>query len=357
VVQPGVTYPALNKIARGHGLFFPVDPGAEASLGGMTATNASGTNAVRYGTMRELVLGLEVVLASGEVIRTGGKARKSSSGLDLTRLFVGSEGTLGVFTELTLRLCGLPSAILAATVNFSSIAEAVRAAVSIIQAGVPIARIELLDAYAIVCVNRYKNLELPEAPTLFLEFHGTAGSVREDATLAEELCGHFDGEGFAFALEPEQRSKLWEARHHTYWALRAAQPNKKPFSTDVAVPLSRLPEAVAFAQAKLEQLNLIGPIIGHVGDGNFHTLVAADRDDPDEWARAEAFNAALIEHAITHLEGTATGEHGVGIRKQKYMHLEHGAALETMQALKRTLDPLGILNPGKLLDDASPWSS
>jgi D-lactate dehydrogenase (cytochrome) len=356
VVQPGVTYPALNKQARGHGLFFPVDPGAEASLGGMAATNASGTNAVRYGTMRELVLGLEVVLPSGEVIRTGGKARKSSSGLDLTRLFVGSEGTLGVFTELTLRLVGLPVAILGATVNFPDVTSAVQAAVSVIQSGIPIARIELLDEGAIACVNAYKNLNLPVMPTLFLEFHGSAGSVLEDAKLTRELCEHFDGQGFQHALEPEKRAKLWEARHHTYWALRAAYPGKTAFSTDVAVPLSKLPEAVRFAQELLEELRLVGPIIGHVGDGNFHTLVCADRDDPDEWNRAQTFNSSLVKHALS-LEGTATGEHGVGIRKQAYMRLEHGAALETMRALKHAIDPLGVMNPGKLVDERSSWDA
>jgi D-lactate dehydrogenase (cytochrome) len=354
VVEPGVTYVALNKLARGHGVFFPVDPGAEASLGGMAATNASGTNAVRYGTMRELVLGLEVVLPSGEVIRTGGKARKSSSGLDLTRLFVGSEGTLGVFTELTLRLVGLPVAILGATVHFPDVLSAVQAAVSVIQSGIPIARIELLDSSAVACVNAFKNLELPETPTLFLEFHGSTGSVREDAALTQELCEHFGGEGFQHALEPEKRAKLWEARHHTYWALRAAQPGKTPFSTDVAVPLSKLPDAVRFAQDLLEELRLVGPIIGHVGDGNFHTLVCADPNDPDEWQRAEHFNSSLVKHALS-LEGTATGEHGVGIRKQPYMRLEHGAALETMRALKNAIDPLGIMNPGKLVDERSSW--
>jgi D-lactate dehydrogenase (cytochrome) len=356
VVQPGVTYPALNKQARGHGLFFPVDPGAEASLGGMAATNASGTNAVRYGTMRELVLGLEVVLPNGELIRTGGKARKSSSGLDLTRLFVGSEGTLGVFTALTLRLVGLPVAILGATVNFPDVTSAVQAAVSVIQSGIPIARIELLDEGAIACVNAYKNLTLPETTTLFLEFHGSTGSVHEDATLTQELCAQFGGEDFQHALEPESRAKLWEARHHTYWALRAAQPGKTPFSTDVAVPLSKLPDAVRFAQGLLEELRLVGPIIGHVGDGNFHTLVCADPANPDEWHRAQTFNSRLVEHALS-LEGTATGEHGVGIRKQPYMRLEHGAALDTMRALKHAIDPLGIMNPGKLVDDRTRWET
>lgn len=354
VVQPGVAYPRLNAAVRPHGLFMPVDPGAEASLGGMAATNASGTNAVRYGTMRDLVLGLEVVLASGETIRTGSRARKSSSGYDLTRLLVGSEGTLGVFTELTVRLVGLPPAVLGATVVFPDVAAAVQSAVAIIQAGIPIARVELLDAASIEAVNAHKGLGLPEAPTLFLEFHGNEAAVREDAALAGELCADRGGEGFAVALDPAARARLWEARHHAYWAIRARHPGKASFSTDVAVPISRLPESVAFARAQLASRGVAGPILGHVGDGNYHVLVVADPAVPDEWARAEAANAAIVEHAIG-LGGTATGEHGVGIRKRKHMRAEHGAALEVMRALKRALDPSGILNPGKLVDDLEAW--
>jgi D-lactate dehydrogenase (cytochrome) len=354
IVQPGVTYPRLNAAARPHGLFMPVDPGAEASLGGMTATAASGTNAVRYGTMRDFVMGLEVVLASGEVIRTGTQARKSSSGLNLTSLFVGSEGTLGVFTELTIRLVGLPNAVLGAVVTFASIQSAVSSAVSIIQSGVAVARMELVDALSVRAVNRYKRLQLTEAPTLFLEFHGNPAGVREDAELTREICETHGGQGFAHALDPEERSRLWEARHHAWFALRAMFPGQDAFSTDVAVPISRLPESITEAQRLLGEHQLTGTIIGHVGDGNYHALVVADRANPDALARAMQVNEGIVRHAIG-LGGTATGEHGVGIRKRKFMALEHGASLGTMQAVKHALDPLGIMNPGKLIDDLETW--
>jgi D-lactate dehydrogenase (cytochrome) len=354
IVQPGVTYPRLNAAARPHGLFMPVDPGAEASLGGMTATAASGTNAVRYGTMRDFVMGLEVVLASGEVIRTGTQARKSSSGLNLTSLFVGSEGTLGVFTELTIRLVGLPNAVLGAVVTFASIQSAVSSAVSIIQSGVAVARMELVDALSVRAVNRYKRLQLTEAPTLFLEFHGNPAGVREDAELTREICETHGGQGFAHALDPEERSRLWEARHHAWFALKAMFPGQDAFSTDVAVPISRLPESITEAQRLLGEHQLTGTIIGHVGDGNYHALVVADRANPDALARAMQVNEGIVRHAIG-LGGTATGEHGVGIRKRKFMALEHGASLGTMQAVKHALDPLGIMNPGKLIDDLETW--
>jgi D-lactate dehydrogenase (cytochrome) len=354
IVQPGVTYPRLNAAARPHGLFMPVDPGAEASLGGMTATGASGTNAVRYGTMRDFVMGLEVVLASGEVIRTGTQARKSTSGLNLTSLFVGSEGTLGVFTELTIQLVGLPNAVLDAVVTFASIQSAVSSAVSIIQSGIAVARMELVDALSVRAVNRYKNLQLTEAPTLFLEFHGNPAGVREDAELTREICETHGGQGFAHALDPEERSRLWEARHHAWFALRAMFPGQDAFSTDVAVPISRLPESITEAQRLLGEHQLTGTIIGHVGDGNYHVLVVADRANPDELARAMQVNEGIVRHAIG-LGGTATGEHGVGIRKRKFMALEHGASLGTMQAVKHALDPLGIMNPGKLIDDLETW--
>ena len=356
VVQPGVTYPKLNVAARPHGLFMPVDPGAEASLGGMAATGASGTNAVRYGTMKDFVMALEVVLPSGEVIRTGSKARKSSSGLDLTRLFVGSEGTLGVFTELTVRLVGLPSAVLGAVVTFPSIDSAVQSAVAVIQAGIPVARIELVDASTIKAVNAYKGLILQVAPTLFLEFHGNKAGVRQDAALTEEICRTHGGEGFSQSLDPEERKRLWEARHHSYYALRAAYPGRASFSTDVAVPISKLPECIAHAQALLEEYSLDGTIIGHVGDGNFHTLILYNAADPEQFQKAETINGAIITKGIE-MGGTATGEHGVGIRKRKYMRLEHGPALLAMRAIKTTLDPLGIMNPGKLVDGLESWQS
>ena len=354
VVQPGVTYPRLNAAMRPHGLFMPVDPGAEASLGGMAATGASGTNAVRYGTMRDFVLGLEAVLPSGELIRTGSRARKSSSGYDLTRLLVGSEGTLGVFTELTVRLVGLPQAVLGAVVTFPDVASAVASAVSVIQAGIPVARMELIDPPAIRAVNAYKGLTLKEAPTLFLEFHGNEAGVLEDARLTGELCEAHGGQGFAHSLDPEERSKLWEARHAMWFALKAAHPGKAAFPTDVAVPISKLPESIAHATALLAEHRLVGPLVGHVGDGNYHLQIVADRDDRDEWARAKAANAAIIEHALA-LGGTATGEHGVGIGKRAYMRLEHGDGLMAMRAIKRALDPLGIMNPGKLVDDVEDW--
>ena len=354
VVQPGVTYPRLNAAMRPHGLFMPVDPGAEASLGGMAATGASGTNAVRYGTMKDFILGFEVVLASGEVIRTGTRARKSSSGYDLTRLLVGSEGTLGVFTELTVRLVGLPQSVLGAVVTFPDISSAVQSAVSVIQAGIPVARMELIDPPAIRAVNAHKGLALTEAPTLFLEFHGNEAGVLEDARLTQELCEANGGTGFAHSLNPEERKQLWEARHQMWFALKAAYPGKHAFPTDVAVPISKLPESIAHATGLLEANNLIGPLVGHVGDGNYHLQIVADRHNSDEWNRAKAVNEAIIQKAIE-LGGTATGEHGVGIGKRKFMPLEHGAALETMRAIKRALDPQGIMNPGKLVDDVERW--
>ena len=354
VVQPGLTYPRLNALARGHGLFMPVDPGAEASLGGMAATGASGTNAVRYGTIKDFVMALEVVLPNGEVIRTGSQARKSSSGLDLTQLFVGSEGTLGVFTELTIKLVGLPNSIAGAVVTFPDAQSAVASAVGVIQAGVPVARMEYVDALAIRAVNQYKGLSLREAPTLFLEFHGNQAAVQEDANLTAEICAEHGGQGFAHSLDPNERARLWEARHHAWFALKAAYPGKHMFSTDVAVPISRLPESLAFAQALLADHNLIAPVVGHVGDGNYHLLIVHDPQDTMQTAQARAVNEALIRHAIG-LGGTATGEHGVGIGKRKFMSLEHGPALEVMRGIKRSLDPLGIMNPGKLVDDLEQW--
>ena len=353
-VQARVTRKQLNEHLRDTGLFFPIDPGADASLGGMAATRASGTNAVRYGTMRENVLALTVVLADGRVIRTSRRARKSAAGYDLTRLFVGSEGTLGVFTELTIKLVGLPNSIAGAVVTFPDAQSAVTSAVGVIQAGVPVARMEYVDALAIRAVNQYKGLSLREAPTLFLEFHGNQAAVQEDANLTAEICAAHGGQGFAHSLDPNERARLWEARHHAWFALKAAYPGKHMFSTDVAVPISRLPESLAFAQALLVDHNLIAPVVGHVGDGNYHLLIVHDPQDTMQTAQARAVNEALIRQAIG-LGGTATGEHGVGIGKRKFMSLEHGPALEVMRGIKRSLDPLGIMNPGKLVDDLEQW--
>ncbi len=356
VVQPGVLYPKLNAVARGHGLFMPVDPGAEASIGGMTATNASGTNAVRYGTMREMVLALEVVLSDGTVIRTGTQARKSSSGYDLTRLFIGSEGTLGVFSEITIKLIGLPNAILAASATFPDVTSAVSGAVAMIQAGIAIAKLELMDTAAIRAVNQHKGLTLTELPTLFLEFHGGVAGISEDAQLAQELCEGFGAEGFTQSLEPEQRKILWEARHQALWSLKAMNPNKAIISTDAAVPISALPDAVAHAEQQVAAAGLDAGIVGHVGDGNFHVFIVADPNDIERWTAAELVNHRIVEYAIK-CGGTATGEHGVGIRKREFMQLEHGAGLEVMRSLKKTLDPLGILNPGKLIDTVDSWQN
>jgi D-lactate dehydrogenase (cytochrome) len=348
-VQAGVTRKRLNEHLRDTGLFFPIDPGADASLGGMAATRASGTNAVRYGTMRDLVMGLTVVLADGQVIRTGGRARKSSAGYDLTRLFVGSEGTLGVITEVQLRLFGIPEAISAAVCPFADVDGAVRTVIETIQAGVPVARIELLDAAMMGACAAYARLaDLAAAPTLFLEFHGTTTAVAEQAETVKALAAENGGGPFAWTDRAEERTRLWQARHDALWAALALRPGAKAMATDVCVPISRLAEAVCDAVADVQAAGLIAPIVGHVGDGNFHLTFLLDPDDPGELKRAKEVNARVVERAIA-AGGTCTGEHGVGSGKLAYMAAEHGPALDVMRAIKRALDPDDLMNPGKVL--------
>lgn len=351
VIQPGVTREALNTHLRDTGLFFPVDPGANASLGGMAATRASGTNAVRYGTMKDNVLALRAVLPSGEVVKTGNRARKSSAGYDLARLIVGSEGTLGLITELTLKLQGIPEAISAATCSFASVEDACNAVILTIQTGLPVARIELLDALSVRGVNAYSKLDLPEAPMLLLEFHGSENSVKEQAQAFGDIAEDFGSQNFAFTTKPEDRSRLWQARHDAYWASLALRPGAKGISTDVCVPVSRLADCVTQAQARAEALGLIAPVVGHVGDGNFHCLPLIMMDDAEEVARAREFVGWLNDLAIS-MEGTCTGEHGIGQGKKPYLRGELGQpALDMMGAVKRAVDPLDIFNPGKILPD------
>jgi D-lactate dehydrogenase (cytochrome) len=347
-VQPGVTRKALNEYLRDTGLFFPIDPGADATIGGMAATRASGTNAVRYGTMRENVLGLTVVLADGRVIHTGGRARKSSSGYDLTRLFVGSEGTLGIITEVTLKLYGIPEAISSAVCPFPDIGSATRAVIATIQAGVPIARIELLDAVQIDACNRYSKLSLPVAPTLFFEFHGTPAGVAEQAETVQMIAGEHGGTDFRWSASPEERNRLWEARHTAFWAAVALRPGAKGWPTDVCVPISRLAEAITETHADLARCPFPAAIASHAGDGNFHVLFIIDADSPEELRIAGEINDRMVQRAIA-MGGTCTGEHGVGYGKIPFLQAEHGEALSVMRDLKRTLDPENLFNPGKLV--------
>ena len=347
-IQPGVTREALNTQLRDQGLFFPIDPGANASLGGMTATRASGTNAVRYGTMKDNVLSLEAVMADGSIIRTGSRARKSSAGYDLTRLMVGSEGTLGLITEITLRLQGIPEAISAARCSFPSVDAACQTVMAVIQYGLPVARIELLDALVVRAVNGYSKLSLPETPLLLLEFHGSDAGVAEQAETFGALAEEFGGTGYTATSTTEERNKLWQARHDAYWAMLALRPGCKAVATDVCVPISKLAEAVGLAEAKALELDLIAPIVGHAGDGNFHASLLLDMDDADEVARAESFVSWLNDLAIS-MDGTCTGEHGIGQGKRPYLIKELGGAVDVMGAIKRALDPDNIMNPGKIL--------
>ena len=349
VVQPGVTREQLNTHLRDQGLFFPIDPGANASLGGMTATRASGTNAVRYGTMKDNVLSLEVVMASGEVIRTAQRAKKSSAGYDLTRLMVGSEGTLGLITEITLRLQGIPEAISSARCTFPTVDAACRAVMMTIQYGIPVARIELLDEMSVKAANDYSKLDLPETPLLLLEFHGSEGGVSEQAEMFGSIAEEFGGSDFAATTSTEERNKLWQARHDMYWAAHQLRPGAKGISTDVCVPISRLAEAVTRTQAKAEELGLLAPIVGHVGDGNFHALPLIDMESEEELAAVEVFVSWLNNMAIE-LEGTCTGEHGIGQGKRPYLKKELGNAVTYMAAIKAALDPDNILNPGKIVE-------
>ncbi|HEY8394524.1 MAG TPA: FAD-linked oxidase C-terminal domain-containing protein [Thermaerobacter sp.] len=348
-VQAGVTRSRLNLRLAREGLFFPVDPGADATIGGMVATNASGTNAVRYGAMKHQVLGLEVVLADGSVIRTGSRAVKSSAGYNLTGLFIGSEGTLGVVTEATLRVYPLPEHVVAARASFPTVEAAARVAVGLIRAGVPVARVELVDEATIRAVNAYKGTGYPERPTLFLEFSGTEAGVRADVEFARELAALEECLAFEFESDPQAREKLWEARHHAALAIAATAPGKKMMVTDVCVPLSQLPDAIRHARQMAEEHGVHAAILGHVGDGNYHAAFMVDPQDPEDVARAERVNAAIVEYALAR-GGTCTGEHGVGLGKKKYLATEHGPALALMRAIKRALDPNGILNPGKVID-------
>jgi D-lactate dehydrogenase (cytochrome) len=347
-VQAGVTRKRLGEHLRDTGLFFAVDPGADASIGGMAATRASGTNAVRYGTMRETVLALTVVLADGRIIRTSRRARKSSAGYDLTRLFVGSEGTLGVITEVTLRLHGVPEAISAAVSAFPDLAAAVNATITTIQAGVPVARIELLDDKQMEAVNAYSKLDYQVAPTLFFEFHGTEAGVVEQVETVEAIAGDFGGSDFQWATKTEDRARLWQARHDAYYAAMALRPGSKGYATDVCVPISRLAECILDTKKDIEDSGLLAPIVGHVGDGNFHLVLVLDPDDADEMARAKALNERLVMRGLA-MDGTCTGEHGVGYGKIDFLLAEHGEAVSVMRTIKTALDPLGIMNPGKIV--------
>ncbi|MDR2153810.1 MAG: FAD-binding protein [Burkholderiaceae bacterium] len=348
-VQPGVTRKTLNEAIKSAGLFFPIDPGADASLGGMAATRASGTNAVRYGTMRENVLALQVVTPQGEAIRTGTRARKSSAGYDLTRLFVGSEGTLGVITEVTLRLYPLPEAVSAAICNFPTIADAVDTVIRIIQLGVPIARVELIDAHTVALVNRHARLQLREQHMLLMEFHGSPAGVKEQAEAVQNIAGEHHGADFDWADTPEERTRLWAARHNAFFAAVQSRPGCRAISTDTCVPISRLADCLLASVAEADASGLPYFLVGHVGDGNFHFGYLIDPGNHDERARAETLNRQLVARAIA-MEGTCSGEHGVGLHKIGFLRDEADAgALAVMRAIKRALDPHDIMNPGKIL--------
>ncbi|AWN54208.1 FAD-linked oxidase C-terminal domain-containing protein [Methylobacterium sp. 17Sr1-1] len=349
VVQPGVTRKAVNEHLRDQGLFFPIDPGADASLGGMAATRASGTNAVRYGTMKDNVLSLTAVMPNGDIVRTSPRARKTSAGYDLTRLLVGSEGTFGIITELTLKLAGIPEAISAGVCPFPSIKAACDAVIVTIQSGLPVARIELLDEVQVAACNAYSKLTLPETPLLLVEFHGTDASVREQAERFGEIAAEFEGGPYEWATKPEDRTRLWQARHDVYWAAVGLRPGARVIATDVCVPISRLAECVDETKRDIVESGITAPIAGHVGDGNFHTSPLVMMDDPDEIARVTGFIERLVARAIA-MEGTCTGEHGIGQKKMRFMELEHGPeALNLMRTLKRAIDPDNIMNPGKVV--------
>jgi D-lactate dehydrogenase (cytochrome) len=352
-VQAGLTRKQLNEQIRDSGLFFPIDPGADASLGGMSATRASGTNAVRYGTMRENVVSLTVVTAQGKVIRTSRRARKSSAGYDLTRLFVGSEGTLGIITEVTVKLYPQPEAVSAAVCNFPTVHEAVQCVIQTIQLGVPVARVELMDANAVMAGNRYAKLTLRETPLLLFEFHGSEASVKEQAQTVQELAKDCGGMDFEWAERPEDRNRLWTARHNAYFAGLQLRPGCRASTTDVCVPISRLAECIDEATMLLEKASFPSTIVGHVGDGNFHVLMLLDPDSQEEWEESERLNHHLVTQAIE-ADGTCTGEHGIGLHKKQFMAHEHGEdVLDLMRSLKHAFDPNNILNPGKILDPRS----
>ncbi|WP_076758333.1 FAD-binding oxidoreductase [Edaphobacillus lindanitolerans] len=348
-VQPGVTRSQLNKELKKYGLFFSVDPGADATLGGMAATNASGTTSVKYGVMRDQVRNLEVVLADGSVIHTGSLAAKSASGLHLNGLFVGSEGTLGCFTELTLRVYGIPEETAAARASFPTVDDAVQAVVSILQAGIPIARVELVDEPSMEQANRHSGTNYPVRPTLFLEFHGNKAGLRQDIEFCREIVTELGCERIEFETDTEGRNALWEARHNLAYAFIHGHPGRKMMVTDVCVPISELAGAVRHAREAVDRLGLIGGITGHVGDGNFHIILMIDMENEEEVKKADELNETIVKYALDR-NGTCTGEHGVGVGKQKYQQLEHGPALAVMQAIKKALDPGNIMNPGKVID-------
>jgi D-lactate dehydrogenase (cytochrome) len=347
-VEAGVTRKQLNEYLRDTGLFFPIDPGADASLGGMAATRASGTNAVRYGTMRENVLSLTVVLADGRMVRTARRARKSAAGYDLTRLFVGSEGTLGIITELTVRLYGIPEAISAAVCEFPTIEDAVNTVILTIQSGIPVARIELLDESQIAAINKYSKLNHRVAPTLFFEFHGTPAGVAEQSETVKTIAGEYGGGDFRWATTPEERSKLWQARHDAYYAALALRPGSKGWATDVCVPISRLAECIRETKQDLADSPIPSALVGHVGDGNFHLVFMIDPNRPEEIAEANRLNERMVARALA-MEGTSTGEHGIGYGKMDFLIAEHGEAVSVMRTIKKALDPDNILNPGKIV--------
>ncbi len=347
-VQAGLRRVALNERLERDGLWLPVDPGADASLGGMVATGASGTTTVRYGTIRENVLGLTVVLADGRIVRTGGRARKSSAGYDLTKLMLGSEGTLGVIAEVQLKLQPLPEAVAAAACGFSDIGQLVDSVIEILQAGIPVARCELLDEASMSAVNAYSKLNYPATPTVFFEFHGTPASVAEQAQLAGEIAADHGGGEFRWTVEREKREELWWARHHAYYAIKALRPGSYGWVSDACVPISNLAESVLATRQDIAAANLTAPILGHVGDGNFHAIFLVDREDRDEMERAQRANARMIERALA-CGGTCTGEHGIGLGKLGVLRAQHGEGVDVMRALKKALDPRGILNPGKVV--------
>ena len=347
-VEAGVRHEQLNERLRDEHLFFSVDPGANATIGGMAATRASGSNSVRYGTMRENVLSLKVVLSDGRVIRTAGRARKSAAGYDLTRLFVGSEGTLGVITEVTVRLYGIPASISAAVCSFATVEAAVNAVIQTIQAGVPVARIEVANAIQMDAINKYSKLELPVAPTLWLEFHGTEASVAEQAEMVQKITADHGGANFSWATRPEDRQKLWRARHDVVYADRAIRPGGQIFTTDVCVPISRLAECIVATEKDVAASFLPALIVGHAGDGNFHLVIVVNPKEPMEMAEAERLNERLVHLALS-FDGTCTGEHGIGCGKIDFLIAEHGEAVSVMRAIKKAIDPDNIMNPGKIL--------
>jgi len=347
VVEPGVTRKQLNTALRDTGLTFPIDPGADASIGGMAATRASGTTAVRYGTMRENVMALRVVTPDGTVIQTGSRAKKSSTGYDLTHLYVGSEGTLGIITEVTVRLHPIPEKVSSAICTFPDVKSAVEAVIAAVQYGIPVARVEFLDETAIGAVNSYSKLNLKVAPTLFFEFTGTPAWAAEQAQIAEEITASCGGTGFQWSTDADERNRLWQARHDLLWAARALQPGFDIYTGDVCVPISRLAESIVAAREDMDASHLKGVVLGHVGDGNYHTLYLIDPNKPEDYAEAERLADRLVERALA-VGGTASGEHGLGLGKLKFMRKEHGAAVDIMKRIKQALDPLGIMNPGKM---------